>query len=156
MPRDLSHSKGKGRGRGTSTTRNVTLAGDAAGQRASTTRGRGRPDKRPHEGHTAPTNARPAKRTTRRTGTTTEESRPTALTEADIPRIVDAVKRGLSEFTVGLQVSDTLQTDKVEDFDPTGECMLHYYWKGRNYIHSYLIIVQITTHSRLLGLIRTH
>ena len=134
MPRVSSRNKGKGRGKETSTTCNAKLARDAAGQRASTTRGHGRPGKRPRGGQTTPTDTPPAKRTARCAGTTTEESQPTALMEADIPHIVNAVKRGLSEFTVCSQVSDTPQTDEEEDFDPTGECMLHYYWKKRNYV----------------------
>ena len=125
MPRVSLCGKGKGRRRGTLTTRNVTLAGDAVGQRASTTPGRGRPGKRSRGGKTVPTDAPAAKRTTCCTGTTTEESQLTALTEADIPRIVNAVKRGLSEFAVGSQVSDTLQTDKEEDFNPTESQLSH-------------------------------
>ena len=129
MPRVSSRGKGKGRGGRTSTTGNTVLAKNATGQHASTTRGRGRTSKRSHGDQTARTDPLPAKRTTRRTRSTTQESQPSALTETDIPRIVDAIKRGPSDFAAGTQGSDTCQTDKKEeDFDPIGECMVHYCW----------------------------
>ena len=130
MLRVLSHRKGKGRGRRTSTTGNVVLAKNAAGQHTSTTRGCRRTSKRSCGDQTAMTDAPPAKRTTRCTRSTTEESQPSALTEADILRIVDAIKKGLSDIVAGTQGSDTRQTDEEEeeDFNPIGECMVHYCW----------------------------
>ena len=41
-----------------------------------------------------------------------EESQPSALTEVDIPQIVDTVKKGLSDVVAGAQVSNTLPTDE--------------------------------------------
>ena len=111
-------------------TGNAVSAKNVAGQCASTTSGCGHTSKRSHRDQTARTDAPPAKRTTHRTRSTTEELQPSALMEADIPHIVDAVKRGLSDFTVGMQGSDIPQTDEVEeeDFDLIGECMVHYCW----------------------------
>ena len=110
-------------------TGNAVLAKNAAVQRASATSGRGRTSKRSRGDQTARIDAPSAKRTTRRTRSITEESQPSALTEADIPRIVDAVKRGLSDFAAGTQGSDTRQTDEGEDdYDPIGECIVHYCW----------------------------
>ena len=93
MSRVLSRRKGKGRGRRTLTTGNAVVAKNATRQHASTIRGRGCTSKRSCGNQTARTDAPPVKRTTRRTRSTTEESQPSALTGADIPRIVDAIKR---------------------------------------------------------------
>ena len=112
--------------RRTSTAGNAILAKNAAGQCASTTHGHERTSKRSHIDQTAWIDAPPAERITRRTRSTTEESQHSALTEADIPCIVDTMKRGLSDF---VQVSDTLQTDEEkEDFDLIGKCMVRYCW----------------------------
>ena len=108
---------------------NTILAENATRQHASTTRGGGRTSKRSHGDQTAQTDAPPAKRTTHHTRSTTEESQHSALMEADIPHIVNTVKRGLSDFTAGAQVSDILKTDEEEeDFNPIGECMVLYCW----------------------------
>ena len=52
------------------------------------------------------------KRITCRTSSTAEESQLSALMEADISQIVDAVKKGFSEFAASTQISDTLPTDQ--------------------------------------------
>ena len=58
--------------------------------------------------------------TTHYTRSSMEESQPSALTEVDIPQIIDAVKKGLSDFVAGAQVSNTLPTDE-EDCNLNGE-----------------------------------
>ena len=61
------------------------------------------------------------KRTTHQTRLITEESQPSALKEADILQIVDAVKKGLSDFAAGTQISNTLPTHQEDEFDKNGE-----------------------------------
>ena len=39
------------------------------------------------------------------------------LKEADILQIVDAVKKGLSDFAAGTQISNTLPTHQEDEFD---------------------------------------
>ena len=47
--------------------------------------------------------------------------------EADIPRIVDAVRKGLSQPSASTQISDALPTDQEqeEEFDFSGECYIN-------------------------------
>ena len=113
----------KGRKRRGSVTSQVISVWNNTGQCALTTQARGgtRGSKRTRGDHVLP-----AKRTTRRTSTPAEESQSPALTEADIPRIVDAVKKGLSQPSSSTQISDTLPTDQEqeEEFDFSGECYI--------------------------------
>ena len=95
MLRVTSRGKGKGSGKRTVTTGNVMLAENASGQSTSTTHGHGRTNKRSHGDQTIQTDAPPAKRTTHYTRSTTEESQHSALMEADIPYIIEAVKSRL-------------------------------------------------------------
>ena len=62
----------------------------------------------------------PAISTTHCTRSTTEESQPSTLTEVDILQIFDSVKKGLSDFVAGAQVSNTLPVDE-EDCDLNSE-----------------------------------
>ena len=125
MLRVLSRGKGKGCGRRASMTFNAIAAGNTAGQRASTTQacGRTQVSKRTCKDQTVQTDVPPTKRTTQRTTSTTEKSQPLALTEADIPWIVNIVKKELSEFLASTQISDTLPTDQEQEdkFDFSGE-----------------------------------
>ena len=47
-----------------------------------------------------------------------------ALMVADIPQIVDAVKKGLPEFLATTQISDTVPTDREDEFDFISECYI--------------------------------
>ena len=122
MPR--VSTRGKGRKRRGSTTSQVISVRNSTGQCALTTQARGgtRGSKRTRGDHVPP-----AKRTTRRTSTPAEESQSPALTEADIPRIVDAVRKGLSQPSASIQISDALPTDQEqeEEFDFSGECYIN-------------------------------
>ena len=109
-------------------TSNVISAVNTTGQCASTTQPRGHTQgsKRTRGGKTVQTDVPPAKRATQLTRSPTEESQPLALTEADIPWIVNAVKKGLSESSASTQINDTLPTDQEdkEDFDFSRECYI--------------------------------
>ena len=73
-----------------------------------------------HGDQTVQFDVSPAIRTTNYTRSSMEESQPSALTEVDIPHIIDAVKKGLSDFVAGAQVSNTLPTDE-QDCNLNGE-----------------------------------
>ena len=121
MPR--VSTRGKGHKRRGSTTSHVISVGNITRQRALMTQVRGgtRGSKRTCGDHILP-----AKRTTWRTSLPAEESQSPALTEADIPRIVDVVKKGLSQPLASTQISDTLSTDQEQEevFDFSGECYI--------------------------------
>ena len=108
MLRVLSRGKEKCHERRTLITGNTILAKKPTWQHAATTHGCRRTSKRSRRDQIVQTNTPLTKRTTHRTRSTTKEYQLTALTEADILRIVDTMKRGLSGFTAGTQVSDTL------------------------------------------------
>ena len=122
MPR--VSTRGKGRKRRGSTTSQAISVRNSTKQRALMTQvcGGTRGSKRTRGDHVPP-----AKRTTRRTSTPAEESQSPALTEADIPRIVDAVRKGLSQPSASTQISDALPTDQEqeEEFDFSGECYIN-------------------------------
>ena len=109
-----SEKRGNGRGIALSAVRNAT----SVNQAASTPRTRGRSEKRPreHSDQDSQTAAPPTKRTSlRRTRSATESSQTLPLTEADIPRIVDAVINGLQ---AGTQDNVATQSDDDDDRDP--------------------------------------
>ena len=43
-----------------------------------------------------------------------------------MPQIVDAVKKGLSEFSTSTQISDTLQPDQEDEFNLSGKCYISF------------------------------
>ena len=125
-------TKGKGRGRGAGG-RNNTVSppansvGHGKSQSTPGTRGRGTGTRRAREDYdqNPPTDAPSPKRITRqRASSTNAETQPPPLTEADIPRIVNAVLQGLP----GTTVPSTSRPD--EEGDPehfNGECVLCFF-----------------------------
>ena len=148
MPR--VSTRGKGRKRRGSTTSQAISVRNSTRQRAQTTQARGgtRGSKRTRGDHVPP-----AKRTTQRTSTPAEESQSLALTEADIPRIVDAVRKGLSQPSASTQISDALPTDQEqeEEFDFSGECYINLIIPFLAYIIIKYVFPEVTARSRLRG-----
>ena len=123
-------TKGKGRGRGAGG-RNNTVSPPAnsasRGKSRSTpgTRGRGTGTRRAREDYdqNPPTDAPSPKRITRqRASSTNAETQPPPLTEADIPRIVNAVLQGLPDTTAPPSTSRPDEEGDPEHFN--GECVL--------------------------------
>ena len=95
----------RGRGRGRSTGRGTPPANSAnsvnrrTSQSTPGTRGRGIRRPRADDDHNPPTNAPPPKRATRKQSSSAgATSQPPPLTEADIPRIVNAVLPRFTEY----------------------------------------------------------
>lgn len=118
MPRVSSKQKGKtsgGTNKGSKSSA-VIPADNSVGNRSLTPRTRGRGIRRSREEteQNPPNDTPPPKRTTRgRPSGTNEGSQPLPLTEADIPRIVNAVLQGLPSPPN----TSTLQSGEDEDLE---------------------------------------
>ena len=111
----------RGRGRGRSTGRGTPPA-NSVNRRTSPltpgTRGRGIRRPRADDDHNPPTNAPPPKRATRQQSSSAgATSQPPPLTEADIPRIVNAVLQGLPSTRKDPPATQPDEDEDLEDFN---------------------------------------